>query len=117
MRRQPDRQELYKIAMQYARRCCKRCSLLFVCFVSDFRSVFGQVANHLFPKGYTCSGDKAAVETLKGLCEKEGALQARFLKTSGAFHTSLMEPAGTGSSSQELDSRCQAAQGSPCEGY
>eukprot|EP00913_Durusdinium_trenchii_P002430 g2245.t1 len=30
----------------------------------------------------------------RGLCEKEGALQARFLKTSGAFHTSLMEPAG-----------------------
>lgn len=25
-----------------------------------------QVANHLFPKGYTCSGDKSAVELLKG---------------------------------------------------
>eukprot|EP00435_Cladocopium_sp_Y103_P055606 s1989_g18.t1 len=58
------------------------------------REAVCKVANHLFPKGYTCSGDKSAVELLKGLCEKEGALQARYLKTSGAFHTSLMEPAG-----------------------
>lgn len=58
------------------------------------REAVCKVANHLFPKGYTCSGDLPAVEILKGLCEKEGALQARFLKTSGAFHTSLMEPAG-----------------------
>lgn len=58
------------------------------------REAVCKVANHLFPKGYTCSGDKSAVELLKGFCEKEGALQARYLKTSGAFHTSLMEPAG-----------------------
>ncbi|CAJ1437928.1 unnamed protein product, partial [Effrenium voratum] len=58
------------------------------------REAVCKVANHLFPKGYTCSGDKPAVEKLKGLCEQEGALQARYLKTSGAFHTSLMEPAG-----------------------
>jgi len=59
----------------------------------DGRDMVCQVANHLFPKGYTCSGDKPAVESLKELAEREGALQARFLKTSGAFHTKLMEPA------------------------
>jgi len=60
----------------------------------DGRESVCQVANHLFPKGYTCSGDRPAVELLKELAEKEGALQARILKTSGAFHTKLMEPAG-----------------------
>merc|ERR1719188_1505274 len=48
----------------------------------DGRDMVCQVANHLFPKGYTCSGDKPAVEALKELAEREGALQARFLKTS-----------------------------------
>jgi len=62
--------------------------------VKDGREAFCQIANHLFPRGYTCSGDRAAVEILKTLAEQEGALQARFLKTSGAFHTKLMEPAG-----------------------
>lgn len=61
--------------------------------VKDGREAFCQVANHLFPKGYTCSGDRVAVEALKALAEEAGALQARFLKTSGAFHTKLMEPA------------------------
>ena len=28
-----------------------------------------QVANHLFPKGYTCSGDLPAVEILKGVTD------------------------------------------------
>eukprot|EP00930_Biecheleria_cincta_P047439 TRINITY_DN32892_c0_g1_i1.p1 TRINITY_DN32892_c0_g1~~TRINITY_DN32892_c0_g1_i1.p1 ORF type:complete len:442 (+),score=86.66 TRINITY_DN32892_c0_g1_i1:44-1327(+) len=64
------------------------------CTTADGRDAVCKVANHLFPKGYTCSGDKGSVEILKSLCEKAGALQARFLKTSGAFHTSLMEPAG-----------------------
>lgn len=52
------------------------------------------IANHLFPKGYTCSGTKQAVLYLKEAAEMEGCLQARLLKTSGAFHTSMMEPAG-----------------------
>lgn len=60
----------------------------------DGRDMICAVANHLFPKGYTCSGDKAAVDILKDLADREGALQARVLKTSGAFHTKLMEPAG-----------------------
>merc|ERR1712039_258098 len=62
--------------------------------VKDGRDAFCQIANHLFPKGYTCAGDEAAIEILKSLAEENGALQARFLKTSGAFHTKLMEPAG-----------------------
>merc|ERR1719265_2864281 len=52
-----------------------------------------QIANVLFPKGFSCAGSKAAVEDLKTRAEKAGALQARMLKTSGAFHTSLMAPA------------------------
>jgi [acyl-carrier-protein] S-malonyltransferase len=52
------------------------------------------VSNHLFPKGYTCSGDKAALAELKKLADEAGALQARELKTAGAFHTKYMEPAG-----------------------
>merc|ERR1719261_2293139 len=52
-----------------------------------------QIANVLFPKGFSCAGTKAAVEDLKNRAEKAGALQARLLKTSGGFHTSLMAPA------------------------
>jgi len=60
----------------------------------DGRPAICKVANLLFPKGYVCSGDRSAVETLKSLADGQGALQAKFLKTSGAFHTPLMEPAG-----------------------
>jgi len=51
------------------------------------------IANVLFPKGYSCAGNKRALSALKKLAEEEGALQARLLKASGAFHTPLMEPA------------------------
>jgi len=61
---------------------------------AEGRSMVCCIANHLFPKGYTCSGDKAAIEELIALAQQSGALQARLLKTSGAFHTKLMEPAG-----------------------
>lgn len=49
-----------------------------------------QIADHLFPKGYSCSGTKMAINVLKQECEKAGALQARMMKTQGAFHTPLM---------------------------
>jgi len=52
-----------------------------------------QIANHLFPKGYTVTGTRKAVDILMSLAESEGALQARLLKTGGAFHSPLMEPA------------------------
>jgi len=52
-----------------------------------------QIANELFPKGYAIGGTKKAIEWLKEAAEKEGALQAKILKTSGAFHTPLMQPA------------------------
>lgn len=52
-----------------------------------------QIANELFPKGFSCAGTKKAIDALKDLAEKNGALQARMLKTSGGFHTSLMLPA------------------------
>merc|ERR1712032_200342 len=52
-----------------------------------------QIANELFPKGFSCAGTEASILKLKDLAEKAGALQAKVLKTIGAFHTSLMDPA------------------------
>jgi [acyl-carrier-protein] S-malonyltransferase len=53
-----------------------------------------QIANFLFPKGYSCAGTRSAVEKLMAKAQKaEGCLQAKLLKTSGGFHTSLMGPA------------------------
>jgi len=52
-----------------------------------------KIANALFPKGFSCAGTEVAVNHLKDLAEKKGALQAKLLKTSGGFHTSLMQPA------------------------
>merc|ERR1712061_935680 len=52
-----------------------------------------QIANILFPKGFSCSGTATAINKLKDAAEKAGAMQAKLLKTSGAFHTDLMKPA------------------------
>eukprot|EP00746_Dinoflagellata_sp_MGD_P144496 gnl/MRDRNA2_/MRDRNA2_77223_c0_seq2.p1 gnl/MRDRNA2_/MRDRNA2_77223_c0~~gnl/MRDRNA2_/MRDRNA2_77223_c0_seq2.p1 ORF type:complete len:472 (-),score=131.46 gnl/MRDRNA2_/MRDRNA2_77223_c0_seq2:147-1562(-) len=52
-----------------------------------------QIANFLFPKGFSCAGTKQSIDLLKDLAEKNGALQARMLKTSGGFHTPLMQGA------------------------
>jgi len=53
-----------------------------------------QIANFLFPKGFSCAGSKVAVEKLVEKANKDpSTLQAKTLKTSGAFHTRLMEPA------------------------
>eukprot|EP00444_Apocalathium_aciculiferum_P048876 CAMPEP_0183510458 /NCGR_PEP_ID=MMETSP0371-20130417/10333_1 /TAXON_ID=268820 /ORGANISM="Peridinium aciculiferum, Strain PAER-2" /LENGTH=507 /DNA_ID=CAMNT_0025707283 /DNA_START=65 /DNA_END=1588 /DNA_ORIENTATION=- len=52
-----------------------------------------KVANVLFPKGFSCAGTEKAVNLLRDMSEKKGALQAKLLKTSGGFHTSLMQPA------------------------
>merc|ERR1712151_541868 len=52
-----------------------------------------QIANELFPRGFSCAGTEPAVLKLKDLADKAGALQAKVLKTGGAFHTSLMGPA------------------------
>lgn len=52
-----------------------------------------QIANELFPKGFSCAGTQVAVNHLKDAVEKAGALQAKLLKTSGGFHTNLMAPA------------------------
>mmetsp|Transcript_86846 Transcript_86846/g.202143 ORF Transcript_86846/g.202143 Transcript_86846/m.202143 type:complete len:562 (+) Transcript_86846:77-1762(+) len=52
-----------------------------------------QVANVLFPAGFTCAGNKAAVDKLCELATKARALQARVIKAGGAFHTPLMKPA------------------------
>mmetsp|Transcript_23043 Transcript_23043/g.62812 ORF Transcript_23043/g.62812 Transcript_23043/m.62812 type:complete len:535 (-) Transcript_23043:191-1795(-) len=51
------------------------------------------VANALFPKGATCGGSKAAMEKLEKLVKANGALQAKLVTGSGAFHTPLMQPA------------------------
>jgi len=52
-----------------------------------------QISNELFPKGFSCAGTEVAIIALKDLAEEAGALQAKVVKTSGAFHTPLMEPA------------------------
>mmetsp|Transcript_11413 Transcript_11413/g.28348 ORF Transcript_11413/g.28348 Transcript_11413/m.28348 type:complete len:414 (+) Transcript_11413:96-1337(+) len=52
-----------------------------------------QIANELFPNGFSVGGTKKAIDALKAEAEKAGALQAKILKTSGAFHTPLMKPA------------------------
>lgn len=51
------------------------------------------IANELFPKGFSCAGTRKAIETLQEKALAAGALQAKMLKTSGGFHTSLMQPA------------------------
>jgi len=51
------------------------------------------IANMLFPNGYSCGGTEKAINILKDKAEKAGALQAKVLKTGGAFHTALMAPA------------------------
>mmetsp|Transcript_119889 Transcript_119889/g.350471 ORF Transcript_119889/g.350471 Transcript_119889/m.350471 type:complete len:494 (+) Transcript_119889:118-1599(+) len=52
-----------------------------------------QIANELFPKGFSVAGSEEAILTVKELADKAGALQAKVLKTSGGFHTPLMKPA------------------------
>merc|ERR1712066_1068797 len=52
-----------------------------------------QIANVLFPAGFTCAGNKQAVDKLCELATKARALQARVIKAGGAFHTPLMKPA------------------------
>lgn len=52
-----------------------------------------QIANYLFPKGFSCAGDLSAVQKLETKVTEAGALQAKMLKTSGAFHTPVMAPA------------------------
>merc|ERR1719262_1332010 len=51
------------------------------------------VSNALFPNGFSCGGTEKAINLLKDKAEKAGALQAKVLKTGGAFHTQLMQPA------------------------
>jgi len=52
-----------------------------------------QIANELFPKGFSIAGTEASITTLKDLTEKAGALQAKVIQMPGGFHTPLMKPA------------------------
>jgi len=52
-----------------------------------------QIANVLFPAGFTCAGNKSTVDKLCVLAMEAKALQARVIKAGGAFHTPLMQPA------------------------
>jgi len=52
-----------------------------------------QIANLLFPRGFSCAGTTNAIMRLKDEVEAAGAMQAKLLKTSGGFHTELMKPA------------------------
>merc|ERR1719343_1950512 len=59
----------------------------------DMKDAVIQVANVLFPAGFTLAGNAACVDKLCTLATKARALQARVIKTGGAFHTPLMKPA------------------------
>jgi [acyl-carrier-protein] S-malonyltransferase len=52
-----------------------------------------QISNFLFPNGTSVGGTEKAINLLKDMAEKAGAMQAKVLKTAGAFHTPLMQPA------------------------
>lgn len=73
------------LPMEQVEKLCKEC-------LSGPQDVC-QVANFLFPNGFSCAGSKAAIQKLEDKALKAGALQAKVLKTSGAFHTSFMSPA------------------------
>jgi len=60
---------------------------------ADSSDVCG-VANFLFPNGFSCSGTKEAIARLHEKVSKNPqCLQAKILKTQGAFHSDLMLPA------------------------
>lgn len=52
-----------------------------------------QISNYLFQKGYAVGGTQSAVERCLELAKEANVLQAKLIKTSGGFHTPLMEPA------------------------
>jgi len=53
-----------------------------------------QIANVLFPNGFSCAGHLHCVEKLLGLAQKtDGCLQVKLLKVPAGFHTPLMAPA------------------------
>jgi len=54
-----------------------------------------QIANLLFPSGFTVAGTKDTIDRLCVLAKGARALQARVIKAGGAFHTPLMNPAQT----------------------
>mmetsp|Transcript_36658 Transcript_36658/g.85293 ORF Transcript_36658/g.85293 Transcript_36658/m.85293 type:complete len:481 (-) Transcript_36658:85-1527(-) len=75
-----------------------------------------QVATALFPKGATCGGTKAAMEKLEKLVKANGALQAKLVTSSGAFHTPLMAPA-TARASQALKGLAARMSPPKCDVY
>jgi len=75
-----------------------------------------QIANILFPKGFSCAGTKSAVEKLKETAEAKGAIQAKLLKTGGGFHTSLMKSA-QGKLKVELDRLLPSMKPPTCDVY
>merc|ERR1712159_688112 len=65
-----------------------------------------QIANLLFPGGFTVAGTKNTINKLCELATKARALQARVIKAGGAFHTPLMAPA-----QEELNTAIDAMKG------
>lgn len=52
-----------------------------------------QIANVLFPAGFTCAGTTTTITILCARAKAAGALQAKPIETGGAFHSPLMIPA------------------------
>jgi len=52
-----------------------------------------QIANFMFPTGFSVAGTEQAVLAMQKKATDAGALQAKVVKTSGAFHTPMMSGA------------------------
>jgi len=52
-----------------------------------------QIANELFPAGFTCAGTSGAISALELLSVRAGAMYTKMLDTTCAFQTPLMAPA------------------------
>jgi len=52
-----------------------------------------ELSTCLFPKGFVVAGNKECTDSFSTMVLKRGAIRAKEISTSGAFHTSLMQPA------------------------
>jgi len=81
-----ERQAMLSVAgldQEVVERLCRECAKGQIC----------QISNHLFPKGFTVGGVEAAIKAMEQKAKEAGALQAKILRTSGAFHTPMMKDA------------------------
>jgi len=87
-----------------------------LCKEASIKGESCQIATSLFPRGFSVGGTEAAVLAVEKKALEAGALQAKLLRTSGAFHTPLMADAKA-EMAQQLD-RVKGSMKSPrCQVY